>query len=61
MTKAIEAVEKDPDYVTETEKVLGYQPEFVTGPQVNDRVRRQLSIPTGTREFLANYVKNAPR
>jgi hypothetical protein len=47
--------------VTETEKVLGYQPEFVTGPQVNDRVRRQLSIPTGTREFLANYVKNAPR
>ncbi len=61
MTHAIQALEKDPEYAAETEKVLGYQPDFVTGPMVNERVRRQLSIPTGTREFLANYVKNAPR
>ena len=61
LTRAIQALEKDPDYASETDKVLGYQPDFVTGPVVNERVRRQLTIPTGTREFLANYVKNAPR
>ncbi len=61
LTRAVQALEKDPDYAAETDKVLGYQPDFVTGPIVNERVRRQLTIPTGTRDFLANYVKNAPR
>ncbi len=61
LTKAVQALEKDPEYAAETEKVLGYLPDFVTGPIVNERVRRQLTISTGTREFLANYVKNAPR
>ena len=43
------------------QKTLGYVPDFVTGDQVNDRVRKQLALPTGTREFLADYVKKAPR
>jgi tripartite-type tricarboxylate transporter receptor subunit TctC len=61
LTKAIQALEKDADYAADAEKTLGYVPDFVTGDQVNDRVRKQLALPTGTREFLADYVKKAPR
>ena len=61
LTKAIQDLEKDADYAADAERTLGYVPDFVTGDQVNERVRKQLALPTGTREFLANYVKNAPR
>ncbi len=61
LTHAIVALEKDADYAADAEKTLGYVPDFVTGDQVNARVRKQLALPTGTREFLADYVKRAPR
>ncbi len=61
MTQAIQALNKDPEYAADGERTLGYVPEFVSGPGVNDRVRRQLSISPGTREFLEAYVANAPR
>lgn len=58
---AIDRLNNDKDYAEEGERLLGYVPEFIVGPEVNGRVRQQLSISPGTRDFLEAYVKNAPR
>jgi tripartite-type tricarboxylate transporter receptor subunit TctC len=61
LSAAIERLNNDKEYAEEGERLLGYVPEFIVGPEVNGRVRKQLSISPGTREFLEAYVKTAPR
>ncbi|MDO9440567.1 MAG: tripartite tricarboxylate transporter substrate-binding protein [Beijerinckiaceae bacterium] len=61
LSYAIDRLNADADYAQEGERLLGYVPEFIVGPEVNGRVRRQLSISPSTRDFLEAYVKNAPR
>lgn len=61
ISQAVARLNLDKDYAEEADRTLGYVPEFVVGPDVNARVRKQLSLAPGTREFLEAYVKGAPR
>ena len=61
VSKAIAALNDDKEYAEEGERTLGYVPEFVVGPQVNAKVRKQLSLSPDVKTFLADYAKNAPR
>ena len=42
-------------------KVLGYVPEYTTGPNTNKEVREGLTVSPQMRAFLADYVKRANR
>ena len=54
-------LEQDKDYLDEANKVMGDVPEYVTGPTINDDVRRGLTIRPELREFMDAYAKRVTR
>jgi putative tricarboxylic transport membrane protein len=59
MREAIERLNNDKAYIADAIKTVGYVPEWHSGANVNAQVRTALSTKTGTREFIAAYVKKA--
>lgn len=55
LRKALAAVQEDKAFVDEATKVMGDAPDYVSGPQVNDLVRKGLSVAPETKRFLAAY------
>jgi tripartite-type tricarboxylate transporter receptor subunit TctC len=41
----------------EAVRTIGYVPEWISGPQTNERVRKGLSAPPETRAFLNDYIQ----
>jgi tripartite-type tricarboxylate transporter receptor subunit TctC len=58
---AVVKLERDRDYLDEANKVMGDVPEYVTGPTINEDVRRGLTIRPELRAFMAAYVKQAAK
>lgn len=56
---AIRAFEKDPDYAAEAEKLVGFVPDYETGDDVQEDVRRALTIKDEERDWLMNYASRA--
>ena len=56
--EAIRAFEKDPEYASDAEKLVGFVPDYETGDSVQDEVRRALTIKDEERDWLMNYASN---
>ena len=61
MRAAIGKLETDNDYATEARKLVGFVPDYEASDSVEADVRKALSIPSEDKDWLLNYVKNAPR
>jgi tripartite-type tricarboxylate transporter receptor subunit TctC len=56
---AVQRLNADKDYAEDANKMLGFVPEYVAGPDTNERVREALNAPPEVRAFVVQYVKNA--
>jgi hypothetical protein len=56
---AVLRLNEDKDYIEEAERTMGDTPEYVSGANLNDEVRKALSISPELKAFLADYVKKA--
>jgi tripartite-type tricarboxylate transporter receptor subunit TctC len=61
MRSAIRKLETDKDYAEDARKLVGFVPDYEASDSVEADVRKALSIPGEDKEWLLNYVKNAPR
>jgi hypothetical protein len=58
---AVVKLEKDQEYLDEANKVMGDVPEYVTGPTINDDVRRGLTLRPELKEFIEAYAKRVAK
>jgi tripartite-type tricarboxylate transporter receptor subunit TctC len=56
---AVRQLNTDKEFAAEANKVLGFVPDYVADPDVNDRVRNALNAPQDVRNFVAQYIKDA--
>ncbi len=56
---AVQQLNGDKEFAEEANKVLGFVPEYVAGPDTNERVRNALNAPQSVRTFVAQYIKDA--
>jgi tripartite-type tricarboxylate transporter receptor subunit TctC len=61
MRAAIRKLETDPLYAEEAMKLVGFVPDYEASESVEADVRKALSIPAEDKEWLQNYIKNAPK
>jgi hypothetical protein len=54
---ALARLNNDKDYAEDAMKTIQFVPHYETGPDVNDRVRRALSVPQDVRAFVLEYMK----
>jgi hypothetical protein len=54
---AIAELNDDKAYQDEAVRTIGFVPEWISGPQTNERVRRGLTAPSETRAFLNDYIQ----
>ena len=47
----------DKAYQDEAVRTIGYVPEWISGPQTNERVRQALSAPPEMRSLLNDYIQ----
>lgn len=45
------------DYVTTANKLLGFAPEYMTGPDVNERVQKMTTVAPEMRQFIVEYTE----
>lgn len=57
LRKAVERLNGDKDFAEETQKAIQFVPYYVTGPDLNAKVRRTLVVDPGIRTFVADYIK----
>jgi hypothetical protein len=58
---AVNKLNTDKEYGDDAIKTFGFVPEWTAQADVSDRVRKALALPPEIREFMQNYIKNAPR
>jgi tripartite-type tricarboxylate transporter receptor subunit TctC len=58
---AVAKLNDDPEYEADAIKTFGFAPEWTAEANVAERVRKALVLPASVKEFMANYIKNAPR
>ena len=56
---AVQRLNMDKDYAEDANKMLGFVPEYVAGPDTSERVREALNAPPEVRAFVGQYVKDA--
>lgn len=61
MRAAVRKLNADKAYEEDGMKTFGYAPEWVAPDDVADRIRRALVLPQSVKDFMHNYIKNAPR
>jgi tripartite-type tricarboxylate transporter receptor subunit TctC len=54
---ALARLNDDKDYAAETMKAMQFVPHYETGADINDRVRRALTVSPEIRTFVANYIR----
>jgi tripartite-type tricarboxylate transporter receptor subunit TctC len=54
---ALARLNNDKDYAEDAMKSIQFVPHYETGPDINTRVRRALSVPSDVREFVLEYMK----
>jgi hypothetical protein len=56
---ALARFEADAEYAAEASRLLGFVPDYEAGPNVQEEVRRALSVPREDREWLEDYARRA--
>ena len=59
--RAIERLNGDAEFAKEAQKSLQFVPHYVTGGDLNARVRRTLVVRPEIRAFVTDYIKNPPK
>ena len=49
------------EFAQEAQKSLQFVPQYVTGGDLNARVRRTLVVRPEIRKFVTDYIKNPPK
>jgi tripartite-type tricarboxylate transporter receptor subunit TctC len=57
LRKAVAQLDHDKDYIAETVKTIGFEPDYETGPGIAERVRHILVAPPQMRAFVSGYIK----
>jgi len=61
LRQAFARLNGDKEFAEETLKSIQFVPQYVTGADINDQVRRTLVVDPEIRKFVADYIKNPPR
>ena len=61
LRQAVLKLNDDASYIEEAQKTMGDAPEYISGPNFNEDVKKGLSIDPGLKTFMENYVKRAER
>ena len=61
LRRAIERLNGDAEFAPEAQKALQFVPHYVTGGDLNARVRRTLVVRPEIRKFVTDYIKNPPK
>ena len=61
LRSAVERLNDDPEFAKEAQKSLQFVPHYVTGGDLNARVRRTLVVKPEIRDFVIDYVKKPPK
>jgi hypothetical protein len=61
LTVAVARLNEDKAYAEEALKIIGFVPEYTTGPDTNRQVREGLSVRPEIKAFIADYVKKGSR
>ncbi len=57
LRKAVLALNDDPDYAADAMKTVQFVPHYQAGPNVEDEVKKTLTIAPGMRDFIMTYIK----
>jgi tripartite-type tricarboxylate transporter receptor subunit TctC len=61
LRRAIERLNGDAEFANEAQKSLQFVPHYITGGDLNARVRRTLVVRPEIRAFVTDYIKNPPK
>ncbi len=61
LQSALVAVSKDRDFETEALNKMGYVPDLIATPNLNEHIRAMLNISPETKQFIIEYIKSAPK
>src|SRR3954453_6646407 len=61
LRRAVVQLNEDKEYIAEAERTMGEAPEYVSGPDLNDQVRKGLSISPELKTFMEDYVKQGEK
>jgi len=61
LRQAFARLNGDKEFAEEALKSIQFVPQYVTGADINDQVRRTLVVDPQIRMFVADYIKNPPR
>jgi tripartite-type tricarboxylate transporter receptor subunit TctC len=61
LRKAVAALNSDQEFAAEALKSIQFVPQYVTGANINDQVRRTLVVDPAIRTFVSEYIKNPPK
>jgi tripartite-type tricarboxylate transporter receptor subunit TctC len=61
LRRAIERLNGDAEFANEAQKSLQFVPHYVTGGDLNARVRRTLVVRPEIRALVTDYIKNPPK
>jgi hypothetical protein len=61
LSVAVARLNEDKAYAEEALKVIGFLPEYTTGPDTNRQVRESLSVSPEMKVFIADYVKKGAK
>jgi tripartite-type tricarboxylate transporter receptor subunit TctC len=61
LRRATERLNNDPEFAQDAQKALQFIPHYVTGGDLNARVRRTLVVRPDIRKFVTDYIKNPPK
>jgi tripartite-type tricarboxylate transporter receptor subunit TctC len=53
---AFDGLSRDKEFIAEANEVLGFAPDYVTSPQLNDMTRKMLEIAPDMRAWLERYI-----
>jgi tripartite-type tricarboxylate transporter receptor subunit TctC len=61
LRRATERLNGDPEFAADAQKALQFVPHYVTGGDLNARVRRTLVVRPDIRKYVTEYIKNPPK
>lgn len=57
LRKAVVALNEDKDYAADAMKTVQFVPHYEVSPDINERVKKTLTIAPGMRDFFTAYIK----
>src|SRR5262245_59969493 len=61
LSQAVQRMASDPEYAAESNKVMGFVPEYETAPDMTQQVRAAMNVPPQMLEFIKEYTRNVPK